>query len=327
MRIRAAVVAALLAGVWLADPVGGYSPSGRKWPAGASITMQLQQGSPTSSLIDGAGDWDAVTEGALAIWNPFLNGIAFRVARGASGGADLRNATNNVAWADDVGGDSFGDSVAITRTLYRPSDNIIVETDVLFDRSRNWNSYRGNLRSASGGGTLYDLRRVALHEFGHVLGLNHPNDNGQTVTAIMNSRVSSIDTVQRDDADGVGSIYGAVAAAPRDRLLPGGRLTPGQSITSANGRFRLLFQTDGNLVLYDDVERSAPWSTISVGITPGQVLMQPDGNLVVYDAAGRDHWSTATPGNAGAYLVVQNDGNVVIYRTDGSSAWDRFRFS
>ena len=326
MRIRVAVIAALLAGVWLADPVGGYSTSGRKWPAGVSITMQLQQGSATSGLIDGAGDWETVTEGALAIWNPFLNGIAFRVVRGSSGGVDLRNGTNDVAWADDVGGDAFGDSVAITRTLYRPSDNIIMETDVLFDRSRNWNSYRGNLRSASGGGTLYDLRRVALHEFGHVLGLSHPNDNGQAVTAIMNSRVSSIDTVQADDTDGVASIYGRPVVA-HDRLLSGGRLIPGQAITSANGRFRLLFQTDGNLVLYDDVERSPAWSTNSAGITAGQVLMQLDGNLVVYDAAGRDHWSTATPGNAGAYVVVQNDGNVVVYRTDGTSPWDRFSFS
>ena len=325
MPTRVVVVASLLAGIWLAGTVSGYSPSGRKWAAGASITMQLQQGSAANTLIDGASDWDAVTEGALAIWNPFLNGVAFRVVRGSAGGADLRNGANNVAWADDVAGDSFGDSVAITRTLYRASDNVIVETDVLFDRARNWNSYRGNLRSAGGGGTLYDLRRVALHEFGHVLGLSHPNDNGQTVTAIMNSRVSNIDTVQADDTDGIASIYGRPAM--RDRLLAGGRLTPGQAITSANGRFRLVFQTDGNLVLYDDVERSAPWSTNSAGIPAGQVLMQPDGNLVVYDAAGRDRWSTATPGSAGAYLVVQDDGNIVIYQTDGSSPWDRFRFS
>ena len=325
MRARIAVVAVVSLVAWLASPAMGYFVSGRRWPAGASITMHLQQGAPSSALLDGAASWDAVTEGALSIWNPFLNGVAFRVVRGSSGSADLRNSTNNVAWADDVAGDPFGDAVAITRTLYRPSDNVIVETDVLFDRSRNWNAYRGNLRSASGGGTLYDLRRVALHEFGHVLGLNHPNDNGQTVTAVMNSRVSNVDTVQRDDTDGAASIYGAVAAAPRDRLLSNTRLLPGQSITSTNGRYRLLFQTDGNLVLYDDVERSAPWSSNTAGISAGSVLMQPDGNLVVYDTQGRDHWSTVTPGNAGAYVVVQNDGNLVIYRTDGDAAWDRLR--
>ena len=327
MRTRLALVTAAALVAWLASPAIGFSPSGRRWAAGASITMHLQQGAPASALIDGATDWNAVTEGALAIWNPFLNGVSFQVVRGSSVETGLRNDLNNVLWGDDVYGEPFGDAVAVTPYLYFASDNRIVEADVIFDRSQSWNSYRGNLRSASGGGTLYDLRRVALHEFGHVLGLSHPDDNGQTVTAIMNRRVSNIDTLQRDDTDGVAAIYGAVAAVPRDRLLSGARLLPGQSITSANGRFRLLFQTDGNLVLYDDVERSAPWSSNTAGISAGHVIMQTDGNLVVYDAQGRDHWSTGTPGNASAYLVVQPDGNLVVYRPDGDTPWDRFRFN
>jgi len=84
-------------------------------------------------------------------------------------------------------------------------------------------------------------------------------------------------------------------------------------------------------VLYDDVERSAPWSSNTAsntaGINAGHVIMQTDGNLVVYDAQGRDHWSTGTPGHASAYLVVQPDGNLVVYRPDGDTPWDRFRFN
>ncbi len=42
-----------------------------------------------------------------------------------------------------------------------------------------------------------------------MLGLDHPDDAGQTVTAIMNSRVSDLDTTQPDDLAGIRSIYPA----------------------------------------------------------------------------------------------------------------------
>jgi hypothetical protein len=291
----------------------------------ATITLNLQQGAFADTLIDGSADWNRVTEAAATLWNPLLNGISFRVVRDSSAPHGFRNDTNDVLWGDDVYGDSFGDAVAVTRWVYRPSSNTMIEADVIFDRSRSWNSYRGNLRSTSNGGTLYDLRRVALHELGHILGLGHPNENGQSTPAIMNGRVSNTDSLQHDDADGVRSIYGIPVA--RDRLYGGARLMPGQSITSTNNRYRLLMQADGNLVLYDAVERSAPWSTKTAGLAAGHVIMQSDGNLVLYDGQGQDRWSTATPGHTGAYLMVQNDGNLVIYRIDGDSPWDRFRES
>ena len=325
--MRAAWCVTITAAVCLmfSAPAGGYWQSGQRWSADRSIVMHLQLGTSSAALIDGSPDWNTVTEGALGTWNPFLNRVSFRVVRDSTAAQAFRNNTNNVTWGDDVYGDSFGDAVAVTRWLYRPSDNSIIEADVILNRARNWNSYRGNLRSASGG-TLYDLRRVALHEFGHVIGLGHPNEHGQSVPAIMNSRVSNTDGLQSDDTDGARAIYGApVVAAARDRLQPGARLLPGQSLSSVNGRYRLLLQADGNLVLYDDVERSAPWATRTAGITPGHVIMQTDGNLVVYDAAGRDHWSSASGGNPNAHLLVQNDGNVVVYRTDGDAAWDRYR--
>jgi predicted Zn-dependent protease len=56
------------------------------------------------------------------------------------------------------------------------------------------------------------MQRVALHEFGHVLGLDHPDDHGQIVTAIMNSRASNVDALQRDDIEGVAAIYTALSA-------------------------------------------------------------------------------------------------------------------
>ncbi len=105
----------------------------------------------------------------------------------------------------------------------------------------------------------------------------------------------------------------------------GRRLLPGQSITSASGRIRLLYQADGDLVLYDDDTRDALWSSGTSGTSPGRTILQLDGNLVVYDRDGSVRWSSGTGGNRNAYLVVQDDGNLVIVSWAGRPIWDRFR--
>ena len=413
MKARWAVLATACFVVWLAGPGGTYWASGPKWASG-NITMHLQMGTSSGTLIDGSTSWNAVDENALAIWNPFLSGVEFRVVRDSTSGIAFRNNVNNVIWGDDVYGESFGDAVAITKWLYFTSDNRMSEADVIFDRGLSWNSYRGNLRSASGGGTLYDLRRVAQHEFGHVLGLGHPDEHGQSVTALMNSRVSNLDSLQTDDINGARAIYGGsstpapsanrsptvtatcnpsctvqtgqtttlVATAsdpdgdsltyqwtaplgsfsnstiattvytataqtgtvtatitvqdgrggsatatvtlqvvPRDILRAGARLLPGQALTSPNGRYRLVYQVDGNLVLYDDVDRTVPWSNGTAGTAAGQAVLQADGNFVVYDAQVIGIWSTGTAGNSNAFLALQSDGNLVLYGANGQPLW------
>ena len=55
---------------------------------------------------------------------------------------------------------------------------------------------------------------MAIHELGHVLGLGHPDQAKQSVTAIMNSTVSNIDTMQADDIGGVQLLYAAPGTIP-----------------------------------------------------------------------------------------------------------------
>jgi beta-N-acetylhexosaminidase len=108
-------------------------------------------------------------------------------------------------------------------------------------------------------------------------------------------------------------------AAPPGTLPGGSVLTGGQSVTSPDGRYRLSFQTDGNLVAYAPGDRPL-WSSATYG-RPGDVAtMQTDGNLVVYASDGTPVWASNTVA-PGAVLRVQDDGNVVLYRTDGSAAW------
>ena len=331
MKARVTVVLVAAAILALADSGRAYYTFGRRWPAGSTIVMHLEFGSPSTTLIDGSRDWDSVAEGVLATWNPYLNGVLFSSVRDSASVAS-GNRVNTASFADDDFGEPFGSGVlAVTQTFYSPRTNAITEADVVFNRARTWNSYRGTLRP----GTV-DFRRVALHEFGHVIGLDHPDDHNQSVTAVMNSHVSSVDTLQNDDVDGAISLYGATtSAAPppaapapaptaRNVLAAGARMTPGQSLSSLDGRFRLLYQGDGNLVLYDDALQTPVWWSGTNGRSAGLVGMQGDGNLVIYDAAVTPLWMTGTAANASARLVLQSDGNLVVYTADGRPVWDRF---
>lgn len=93
-------------------------------------------------------------------------------------------------------------------------------------------------------------------------------------------------------------------------ITPGRGLALGAVVTSCDGRYALVQQGDGNLVLYHG---STPlWASDTAGSTGRRAVMQGDGNFVVYGATGA-LWSSRTNGRAGARLALQDDGNLVIY--------------
>lgn len=103
-------------------------------------------------------------------------------------------------------------------------------------------------------------------------------------------------------------------------------LYPDEMITSENGNYHLVYQTDGNLVLYDATDNQnwvALWSSGTNIYSAGFAVMQSDGNLVVYDSGMVARFNTESAGNEGAYLVVQSDGNLVLYALDGTVLWTR----
>lgn len=104
-----------------------------------------------------------------------------------------------------------------------------------------------------------------------------------------------------------------------DTMQVGQVLNPGTTLTSANGRYRFIYQGDGNLVLYDG--GAAPWASGTNGRGTGVCIMQGDGNLVIYVRGGRPIWASGTNGHPGSHLIVQNDRNVVIYQPNGSPIW------
>jgi hypothetical protein len=107
--------------------------------------------------------------------------------------------------------------------------------------------------------------------------------------------------------------WGGTAAECNCGILRAGQsLGVDQGRWSCDGRFFLVMQGDGNLVLYLE-GTGALWSSMTNGTGAVQAVMQDDGNFVVYDAGGQVEWSSMTGGYPGATLAIQNDGNVVVY--------------
>ncbi|MEW1641915.1 D-alanyl-D-alanine carboxypeptidase family protein [Streptomyces sp. NPDC091219] len=113
---------------------------------------------------------------------------------------------------------------------------------------------------------------------------------------------------------------GPAQAAQASHTLGGGQsLATGSKLQSPDGRYTLIMQTDGNLVLYRGSD-PALWASGTAG-RPGTVAqMQTDGNLVLYAPGHVPIWASSTAGHPGAYLELQNDGNAVIYRDPGHVA-------
>jgi len=243
--IGALLLGSLLAGAPLATPVRAYTfQPAPPWPQGTvneflELGEQVTTGTipsiPATGLTDGSTSWNQVAQNALAVWNSSgaLKITAFNggtIDNSGPGGVAFGNSINNVSWGDNVYGEAWsaagGDAVAIT--LYAYVGNQRTEADIIFNDSAGiaWDSYRGALKVGATGAVINDFRRIALHEFGHVLGLDHPDQAYpfQNVTAVMNSQESSTDNITADDTAGALALYGAVVA-PQIVVQPGAQVT------------------------------------------------------------------------------------------------------
>lgn len=174
-----------------------------KWPPG-TISMRIMVDN-TSLLSDGttrATSIQAAMQDPARGWNQYLGDEQFTsVIAAPASGADgdhlnqifFSNAPYSMSWETNT--------LAVTTAWY--IGNQRTEADIIFNTAWTWDSYRGIVHS---GGV--DIQRVALHELGHVLGLDHPDEAGQAVSAVMNSHVSNLDSLTADDITGAQSLYG-----------------------------------------------------------------------------------------------------------------------
>ncbi|MBI2813116.1 MAG: matrixin family metalloprotease [Opitutae bacterium] len=230
---RQRVLVALLAGLLAAATAWGFayvtnSSTGLpvKWPSPA-YPLRIMLGTNPGGTIDYA----AAAQAAAQDWNAIIGAIQFQ-GTVATGTATDRNRVNELVFAANIFGEAFDtNTLAVTTTWRLGNDR--TEGDIIFNSARNWGAYNGPTQSG-----LVDLKRVALHELGHALGLDHPDEAGQTFSPplpIMNSRITSNDTLTPDDVTAAQNLYGPPGTPPNNNFANATAITLANNAATVTG--------------------------------------------------------------------------------------------
>lgn len=105
----------------------------------------------------------------------------------------------------------------------------------------------------------------------------------------------------------------------RNILNTGYRFIVGKRVYSPNNEYYVVFQDDGNMVVYNRSSKVI-WqsNTYNKGT---RAIFQEDGNLVIYDMTNHAVFSSGTTNTNARTLIMQDDGNFVIYDRNNKSLW------
>ena len=90
-----------------------------------------------------------------------------------------------------------------------------------------------------------------------------------------------------------------------------------------NCNFSLLFQTDGNLVIFQG--SNILWTSKIPGLGGNKFTFQSDGNTVIYNATKvptKVLWSTSTAAKGALYLLLSQAGNLAVLNSSNMILWD-----
>ncbi|MBI4729398.1 MAG: matrixin family metalloprotease [Acidobacteria bacterium] len=168
------------------------------WALSGAVTAHLNLASVPPALSDATG----AMQRSFDAW--FLSAGVPRVA--VAGDGTVAKATANRQ--DDVLFGRPGGSIATTYT-WRWTDGLI-ESDVVFNKGLGW------FQAAAEGdgceetaGARYDWENIAVHEFGHVYGLDHPSDSRfETMHAYGYTGETLKRSPATGDGNGMRALYG-----------------------------------------------------------------------------------------------------------------------
>jgi hypothetical protein len=153
-----------------------------QWPLATKVAYFIN---PNTSQVDGE---DVAVKEAADSWNRLWPAGLSLSYKGSTSKAEYAyDGENAVFWSNE------GDSGALATSWMWYSGNTMLETDMVFNDYYEWYT----------SGNHYDIETVALHEFGHWVGLNH------SATGIMMPNYSGLQrSIDNDARDGFMAMYG-----------------------------------------------------------------------------------------------------------------------
>ena len=191
--------------VLISSQSGGYELMDSLWPTPEALFFvqitHAQDGydSPSGVL------WNDAFKTAMARWHEdtvfrltmLRNTYASPCLNGFTG-----DGRNGVDFRTDACGINFGSTtLAITINTTGFNDpGTTLESDIVFNEAFEWDVYSGPQQA-----NTFDFVRIAAHELGHTLGLDHEN----ILPALMHPVAGDIEAPLQDDINGVAALYGS----------------------------------------------------------------------------------------------------------------------
>ncbi len=184
----------VLAGFVILPNAFSFEVKNESWQQGGT---SFHVGVAGDTAVPAGQNWRDAFVAAMAAWTTPTS-FTFSITSEDPRDPCVTNAGNGFGFALTNCGAAFGEStLAIENSRF--SDGLMLHSGIVFDSNKTWSVYSGPWM----GGTA-DFSRVAIHELGHTLGLDHEED----VPAIMSSVSDSDELPTSDDINGAQFHYG-----------------------------------------------------------------------------------------------------------------------
>ena len=170
------------------------------WEIGSTLNVTLSTYTVPSTV---GGSFQTALNGAIGAWEAtdFPN-TGFGGVTSSSARPRQRLDGQNV-----VGFGRIGSAVGLTRFWVDTNDNV-VEFDTLLNSKYRWSTaLNGNVELCSGTPGAFDVQAVLTHELGHPVGLEHVNNDVQTMYPFVATGETRKRTLASGDITGVNSKY------------------------------------------------------------------------------------------------------------------------